>query len=84
MITTATPPPTTTRHRKTKTTAKTTTTMPTTTTIFLGCDSIKFQVNLKVGSWEHLEQIPTVAVTFVQATFALATFCPYQEYLSCY
>ena len=24
---------------------------------------------MKVGSWEHLEQIPTVMVTFVQATF---------------
>ena len=29
---------------------------------------------LKVGSWEHLEQIKTVTVTFVQATFVLATF----------
>ena len=26
---------------------------------------------LKVGSWEHLEQIPTVRVTFVQATVVL-------------
>ena len=29
---------------------------------------------LKVGSLEHLEQIPTVMVTFVQAIFVLATF----------
>ena len=29
---------------------------------------------LKVGSWEHLEEIPTVTVTFIQATFVLATF----------
>ena len=28
---------------------------------------------LKVASWEHLEQIPTVTVTFVPATFLLAT-----------
>ena len=27
-----------------------------------------------VGSCEHLEQIPTVMVTFVQATFVLVTF----------
>ena len=31
---------------------------------------------LKVGSWEHLEQIPTVWVTFVHATFVLATYVP--------
>ena len=29
---------------------------------------------LKIGSWENLEQIPSVMVTFVQATFVLATF----------
>ena len=29
---------------------------------------------LKVGSCEHLEQIPTVRVAFVHATFVLATF----------
>ena len=33
-----------------------------------------FDQTLKVGSWEHLEQIPTVTVTFVQATFVLMTF----------
>ena len=27
----------------------------------------------KVGSWEYLEQIPTVTVTFVQAIFVQAT-----------
>ena len=26
-------------------------------------------MKLKVGSWEHFEQIPTVTVTFVLATF---------------
>ena len=29
---------------------------------------------LNVGSWEHLEQIPKVTVTFDQPTFAQATF----------
>ena len=29
---------------------------------------------LKIGFWEHLEQIPTVMMTFVQATFVLTTF----------
>ena len=29
---------------------------------------------LKVGSWDTLEQIPTVTVTFVQAAFVLVTF----------
>ena len=34
-----------------------------------------FDKTLKIGSWEHLlEQIPTVMVTFVQATFVLVTF----------
>ena len=28
----------------------------------------------QTGSWEHLEHIPTVTVTFVQATFVLVTF----------
>ena len=34
----------------------------------------EFDETLKIGSWEHLEQIPTVMVTFVQATFVLTTF----------
>ena len=33
-----------------------------------------FDETLQVGSWEHLEQIPTLRVTFVHATFVLATF----------
>ena len=33
-----------------------------------------FDETLKIGSWEHLKQIPTVMVTFVQGTFVLATF----------
>ena len=32
-----------------------------------------FDQNLKVGSWDYLELISTVAVTFVEATFVLAT-----------
>ena len=28
----------------------------------------------QVGSWEHLEQIPTVRVTFVHATFVKGRF----------
>ena len=34
----------------------------------------RFGKTIEVGSREHLEQISTVMVTFVQATFALATF----------
>ena len=33
-----------------------------------------FDDNLNVGSWEHIEQISTVTMTFVQATFVLVTF----------
>ena len=33
-----------------------------------------FDETLKIGSWQHLEQIPTVTVTFVQETFVLVTF----------
>ena len=33
-----------------------------------------FDETLQVGSWEHLEKIATVTVTFVQATFVLVTF----------
>ena len=33
-----------------------------------------FYETLQVSSWVHLEQIPTVTVTFVQATFVLVTF----------
>ena len=41
---------------------------------YLSCYWPDFDQTLKVGSWEHLEEIPTVTVTFVQATFVLATF----------
>ena len=41
---------------------------------YLSCYWPDFDETLKVGSCEHLEQIPTVRVTFVHATFVLATF----------
>ena len=41
---------------------------------YLSCYSPDFDKTLKVGSWDHLEQIPTVMMIFVQATFVLATF----------
>ena len=41
---------------------------------YLSCNWPDFDQTLKVGGWEHLEEIPTVTVTFVQATFVLATF----------
>ena len=34
----------------------------------------RFGGTLNLGSWEHLEQIPTVTVIFVQAKFVLVTF----------
>ena len=37
---------------------------------YLSCNRPNFDDTLKVGSWEHLEQIPSVTVTFVQATLA--------------
>ena len=40
----------------------------------LSCYWPDFDETLKVGSWEHLEQIPTIMVTFVQATFDQAIF----------
>ena len=33
-----------------------------------------FDQTLKVDSWDNIEQIPTVTVTSVQATFVLVTF----------
>ena len=36
---------------------------------YLSCYWPDFDETLKVGSWEHLEQIPTVMVTFAQVTF---------------
>ena len=41
---------------------------------YLSCYWLDFDETFKVGSCEHLDQIPTVRVTFVHATFALATF----------
>ena len=41
---------------------------------YLSCYGLDFDETLKIGSWEHLEQLPSVMVTFVQATFFLATF----------
>ena len=41
---------------------------------YLNCDCPDFDETLKVGFWEHIEQIPNVMVTFVQATFVLLTF----------
>ena len=35
---------------------------------------LNFDKTLNVVSWEHLEQIPTIQLTFVQATFVQATF----------
>ena len=42
--------------------------------LVLNCYWPDFDQTLKVGPCEHLEQIPTVTVTFVQATFVLVTF----------
>ena len=41
---------------------------------YLSCYRPVFDQILKVGSWEHQEQILTVRLTFVQATFVLETF----------
>ena len=41
---------------------------------YLNCYFPDFDETLQEGSWEHLKQIPTVTVTFVQATFVLVTF----------
>ena len=40
----------------------------------LSCYCPDFDETLNAGSWKHLEPIPTVAVTFVEVTFVLATF----------
>ena len=58
-------------------TLHTTTPPPTTETQcvqYLSCYWPDFDETLNVGSWEHLEQIPSVTVTYFRATFALATF----------
>ena len=41
---------------------------------YLGCFRPNFDQNLKVGSWDHLDHIQAVVVTFVQTTFVLTTF----------
>ena len=41
---------------------------------YLDCYWPDFDQTLNIGSWEHLEQIPTVTMTFVHATFVLPTF----------
>ena len=41
---------------------------------YLSCYLHNFDQALKIGSWNDLEQILTVTVTFVQAIFVLATF----------
>ena len=43
-------------------------------TKYLNCYWPDFDKTLNLGSWEHLEQIPTLTVTFIQATFVLAAF----------
>ena len=40
---------------------------------YLSCYWPDFDETLKVASLEHLEQIPSIKLTFVQATFVLAT-----------
>ena len=44
---------------------------------YLSCYWPDFDQTLKVGSWEHLEEIATVMVRFVQGTFVLATIVKY-------
>ena len=40
----------------------------------LSCYWLDFDDTLKVAFWEHLEQILTVMLTFVQATYVQVTF----------
>ena len=41
---------------------------------YLSCDCPFFDETLKLGPWEHLEQIQTAKETFIKLTFVLATF----------
>ena len=41
---------------------------------YLSCYGTHFDETLKVDSWEHLIQMPTVTVTFIQTIYVLATF----------
>ena len=50
---------------------------------YLSCYLPDFDETLQVGSWEHLEKIPTVKVTFVQIVFVLVTFVHIRN-ISCY
>ena len=36
---------------------------------YLSCYSLDFDQTLKVGSWDHLDQIQAVMVSFVQTKF---------------
>ena len=49
---------------------------------YISCYWLDCDQTSKVGSLDHLWQMPAVIVTFVQATFVLATFV--HECLSCY
>ena len=40
---------------------------------YLSCYWPDFDETLQVGSWEHLEKIPTITVTFVEAAFVQVT-----------
>ena len=41
---------------------------------YLSCYWPNFDETLNIGSWKHLQQIPTVMVAFAQATFVQVTF----------
>ena len=41
---------------------------------YISCYWPNFDETLKEGSWEHLEQIPTIKLTFVKAIFVLVIF----------
>ena len=43
------------------------------TELVLSCYRPDLGQTLKLGSWDYLEQTPTVTVTFVQATFVQVT-----------
>ena len=40
---------------------------------YLSCYWPNFNQTLNKGSWDHLQQIPTMTMTFVKATFVMAT-----------
>ena len=41
---------------------------------YLSCYWPNFDKTLKVASWENLEQIPTIKLTYVHAIFVMVTF----------